>query len=138
MSKRVLIAAAATAAVTTGNAVAEAEPTGTGSSADAAHAFVALDPLAVPIVDSGRIQGSLNVSLVLGASDETAADALRGRGPEIRSALLAATLEFSRLHASGLAPVDARLLQTQLAEALRRTGAGSSRLLVVEVRAEPA
>ena len=137
MPKRLLILAAAIAAAAGVSNVALASSAEESASMEEPH-FVPLDAIEVPIVGSDRIEGTLRVKLVLAASDAGSADVLAERVPQLRTASLAATMEFSRLYASGLAPVDAQLLRSTLTEALKRQDPAVARVLVVEVAAEAA
>ena len=58
--------------------------------------------------------------------------------PRLRSATLAAALEFSRLYASPMRAVDAEMLSRDLTTALQHEEPGISRVLIVEVAARPA
>jgi flagellar basal body-associated protein FliL len=137
MSNRLLILAAATAAVVGAASVASASAAPESSSWSETH-FVPLETIEVPIVGPHRIEGSLRVKLVLDARDAGAADAIAKHLPQLRTTSLAATLEFSRLYASGLAPVNAERLRSDLTAALQRQDQGIERVLIVEVGAQPA
>ena len=136
MAKFLSVVAAAVVAAASAN-VARAS----GSEADASAAephFVPLDEIKVPIVGSTRIEGNLRVKLVIDAKDGAGADQLCERLPQLRSTALAATLEFSRLYASGLAPVNAELLRSEVTAAVTHHHKDVARVLVVEVAAERA
>lgn len=116
-----------------------------GDAADAARPTNALDPrfvvlseITTPIVGESRIEGALSVTLVVEAADAGAADALRARMPELRTTSLTATLEFSRLYASGYMPVNAERLSADLNAALKRAYPGIARVLIVKLGAVPA
>ena len=100
-----------------------------------AERFVAMDEISVPIVDAGRIDGVLRVSIVLEARDTAGAADLARRIPELRAAGLGAAIEFARLHASPFTPVDVRRLSETLAPALRRVDPAIARVLIVKVSA---
>ncbi|HSX54535.1 MAG TPA: hypothetical protein VLG14_04480 [Sphingomonas sp.] len=100
-----------------------------------AERFVAMDEISVPIVDAGRIDGVLRVSIVLEARDTAGAADLARRTPELRAAGLGAAIEFARLHASPFTPVDVRRLSEALAPALRRVDPAIARVLIVKVSA---
>jgi len=100
-----------------------------------AEQFVAMDEISVPIVDAGRIDGVLRVSIVLEARDTAAAAGLARRMPELRAAGLGAAIEFARLHASPFNAVDVRKLSEVLAPALRRIDPAIARVLIVKVSA---
>lgn len=97
--------------------------------------FVTLDEIAAPIVGSDRIEGTLRVTLVIEAADAEAAADFADRLPELRAASLAATHEFSRLHASAYAAVNAEQLRHELTVALKRTHPRIAQVLVVELTA---
>jgi len=100
--------------------------------------FVALHEITTPIFGESRIEGALSATLVIQASNPKAAAALRGRMPEIRAEALATTIEFSRLYASGMLPVDAQRLSADLNSALKKSFPGIERVLIVRVGAVPA
>ena len=97
--------------------------------------FVPMDAISVPIIDGNRLEGSLRVKTVLDATDEAAAVRLKAALPRLRSATLAAALEFSRLQVSPMRAVDAELLSAALTKALSQEAPGISRTLVIEVAA---
>lgn len=103
--------------------------------AASAPALVPLEPLRVPIIDGARSTGSLGVTIVLKAADPAAATRLGAAMPVLRATALATTLEFGRLYASPLLPVDARQLSGQLTQALKARDPGVERVLLVEVMA---
>lgn len=98
-------------------------------------AFVTLAPLRVPIIDGARSDGSLSITIVLQAADPAAAARLEATLPVLRAASLAASLEFGRLYASPLLPVDAAQLSADLTHALKAQDPGVDRVLLVEVMA---
>jgi len=100
--------------------------------------FVAMEEIAVPIVDAGRIDGVLRVSIVLEARDIAGAASLARKMPELRAAGLAAAIEFARLHASPFTPVDVRRLSGTLEPALRGVDGTIARVLIVKVSARAA
>ena len=106
--------------------------------ADAEPNLVAMDEITVPIVDGARLDGALTVKLVLGTSDAESADRVAAALPLLRSTSVAAALEFSRLYASPMAPVDAERLSNDLSRALRQAEPAISRVLIVEVAARAA
>ncbi|HKY80483.1 MAG TPA: hypothetical protein VJM09_03320 [Sphingobium sp.] len=95
--------------------------------------YVAMEEIGVPIVDAGRVGGTLRLSIVLQARDVQGAINLAGRKPELRAALLGAASEFARLHASPFAPVDAGKLAAALTPALRGVDPSITRVLIVKV-----
>lgn len=108
---------------------------GANEGAGAGPALVPLAPLRVPIIDGARSAGSLSVTIVLEATDGAAASRIEATLPVLRAASLAATLEFGRLYASPLLPVDAGRLSADLTQALKAQDAGVRRVLLTEVMA---
>ncbi|MEW9854495.1 hypothetical protein [Novosphingobium sp. M1R2S20] len=100
--------------------------------------LVPMQEISIPIIDGDRLEGSLRVKTVLAADDEAAAERVTAALPRLRSASLAAALEFSRLYASPLRAVDAEMLSKNLTEALQHEEPGVTRALVVEVAAHSA
>jgi hypothetical protein len=103
-----------------------------------AATFCSMEEISVPIIDAGRIDGILRVTLVLEARDATSATELGKRMPELRAAALAEAIEFARLYASPFTPVDARKLAASLTPALRRVSPLIKRVLIVKVAAQMA
>ncbi|GAB5352448.1 hypothetical protein [Qipengyuania sp. 483] len=108
-----------------------------GGDENAYGELVAMDPIAVPIIDGARMQGTLHFRLVLEANDDATAELLAGDMPGLRAEALAAGAEFSRLRASPFLAVDAHQLSVEMTEALRAREHGLSRVLLVEVSARP-
>jgi hypothetical protein len=96
--------------------------------------LVPLEEIRVPIVDGARTDGVLRVRLVLEAHDAAAADELTAQVPVVRASTVAAVLEFGRLYASPMMPVNAAQLAGDLQQALHRD-AGVERVLVTQVTA---
>lgn len=119
-------------------ALALAAPTTTAAAADGGDSaelhLVPLEEIRVPIVDGARSDGVLRIKLVLEASNAAAADALNAQLPVVRAATLAAALEFGRLYASPMMPVNAEQLAGDLKTALHDAG-GVRRVLVTQVAA---
>lgn len=113
---------------------------GPGAAADpaGAPALVDMTAMAVPIVDGDRIQGTLQVRLMLNATDDGAAAKATEAMPRLRAAALTAMLEFARLYASPFRPVDAERLSRELDAAVEREAPGAAQVLLVEVVARPA
>lgn len=97
--------------------------------------FVALEEISVPIVEGARADGTLRIKLVLEARDAPTAEKLTSTLPLLRAAALAAGIEFARLYASPMMPVDVARLSADLTAALRRQEPGIARVLIVEVAA---
>jgi len=89
----------------------------------------------VPIVEGARADGTLRIKLVLEARDAPTAEKLTSTLPLLRAAALAAGIEFARLYASPMMPVDVARLSADLTAALRRQEPGIARVLIVEVAA---
>lgn len=98
-------------------------------------ALVQLEDIQTPIIDSGRLDGVLDVALVVQARTPVDAAALKTRLPELRAAALSGAMEFSRLYASPFAPVDARKLRAELSETIRQVDPAITDVLVVRVGA---
>ena len=127
-----LLAAAALANA----AIAAAAPEGAEPRGEA-H-FVPMDELSVPIVDGARADGTLRVKLVLDMADAAAAEEAGARLPALRANALAAAMEFARLYASPMTPVNVDRLASGMTTALRRGDGRVARVLVVEVEASRA
>ncbi|OWK28342.1 hypothetical protein [Sphingomonas mucosissima] len=96
--------------------------------------LVPLEEIRVPIVDGARSDGVLRITLVLEAGDAAAAEKLSAQLPVVRAASVAAALEFGRLYASPMMPVNAEQLAGDLKNALHDAG-GVHRVLVTQVAA---
>ncbi|RJF85743.1 hypothetical protein [Sphingomonas cavernae] len=134
MRSKMIAAATALSVLAMSPSAGAADPSGVA--ADTPH-FVPLDRITTPIFGASRIEGELDLAVVLEASGSASAAAMRARIPEMRAASLAATLEFSRLHASGFAPVNAEQLSADLTAALKPVHPGLTRVLIVKVSALP-
>ncbi len=97
--------------------------------------LVAMGQIIVPIVGSGRLDGSMRLKLVIAATDAEALARLTERLPELRAITVAGTIEFSRLYASTQTPVNAAQLRSALKAALHAKDAGVADALIVEVSA---
>ncbi len=97
--------------------------------------LVKMEPIAVPIVDSDRVAGTLNFQLVLEAHDAETAEKLAAAMPTLRMAAIAGGVEFARLDASALRAVNAADLDKTLTAALKTASPEVSRVLIVEVGA---
>jgi hypothetical protein len=112
----------------------DARAAGGGGGAEGLN-LVTMEPVVVPIIDADRVSGSLRFKLVLEAANAEAAAKATAQMPMLRQATVAAGLEFARLNASGLRPVDAEELDHDLTVALKIAEPGISRVLIVEVAA---
>lgn len=95
--------------------------------------LVAMDEIGVPIIDGNRTDGRLEFKLVLEARSEEAAEQLTATLPVLRAASVGAGIEFARLYASPMMPLDARRLASEMTAALQAQNAGIKRVLLVEV-----
>lgn len=109
-----------------------APPSGVGGT------FLPLEEITTPIFGDSRVEGALSVTLVIEAKDNDAANLLKSKMPALRATSLAATIEFSRLYASGFLPVNAERLSAELNAALKREHPGIARVLITRVLAVPA
>jgi len=107
---------------------------GGGTGADSLH-LVPMDEVSVPIIDGNRTDGAVQFKLVLEAKDEAAAQAVKASLPLLRSTSISAGIEFARLYASPMMPLDARRLASEMTAALQRQQPGIARVLLVEVAA---
>ena len=126
-----LVPAALTLMVTVSGGAASASG---GGGAEGLH-LVPMEAVNVPIIDGDRTDGTLQFKLVLETKNEEAAKDVTATLPMLRATTLSPGLEFARLYASPMMPLDARHLATELTTALQGQNAGISRVLLVEVRA---
>lgn len=98
--------------------------------------FVVMEPIDAPIIDSGRIDGVLHLSLAVKTKSAENAAELTKRMPELRAASLAAAIEFARLHASPYAPVNVARLSAMMAAPIKRLDRGIEKVLIVKVSAD--
>ena len=96
-------------------------------------ALVDAEPFAVPIVDAGRVTGTLAVDLMFQAADGNS-DALGDAMPQLRAATRDALAEHARLHASPWQAVDAEELVRALDVAGKRVSPALQRVLITELR----
>lgn len=97
--------------------------------------LVAVEAILVPIVDGGRVEGTLEVKVVLRTSDANSASA---QLPQIRAELRQAAAEYARLHVSPWQAVDSASLAAALDAANRHATPAVLGTLLLEVRARPA
>ncbi|NLS27281.1 hypothetical protein S2M10_22760 [Sphingomonas sp. S2M10] len=112
----------------------QAFASGGGGGGEALH-LVKMEPIAVPIVDSDRVAGTLNFQLVLEVHDAATAEKLTAAMPNLRMAAIASGLEFARLDASALRAVNVADLDKTLTGALKTVSPDVGRVLIVEVGA---
>jgi len=97
--------------------------------------LVAMDEIAVPIIDAGEIQGTLRFSLVIRAADDVGAQVLTEKMPELRAAALSAGINFASLRASPYRPIDVALLSNEIDAALKSIDPAVQQGLIVRVTA---
>ncbi|MHA6721082.1 hypothetical protein ACX40Y_16745 [Sphingomonas sp. RS6] len=97
--------------------------------------LVAMDPVAVPIIDADRMSGTLNFKLVVDVDSAAGAERITGSMPVLRAAVVAAGVEFARLDASSLRAVNVAALDHSLTEAIKAVEPDVKRVLIVEVGA---
>lgn len=97
--------------------------------------FIGMDEIRVPVVDGDRIGTTLRLKIVLRAKDAEAAAAITTDLPAIRSAALGTALDFGRLYASAMTPVDAGLLSARLSGAIGGLEPRIEKVLLIEVAA---
>lgn len=97
--------------------------------------LVTLSEIVVPVIDGERISGKLVFDVVIDTADEEAASRMAVAVPRLRSAAIGAGIEFSRLHVSGLTPVDVEGLSNEVQLALKREDADVGRVLIVKAGA---
>lgn len=132
MWKRVLAAAAVIGVPSAASVAYAARP---GSAPTIEPHLVALQEIEVPVIDSGRFQGSLRFEVVINATDEAAAVRLSANVPRLRSASVEAAIEFSRLYVSAAMPVDASELAGALTKSLQSADPDVGRVLITKVSA---
>ncbi|KTF70581.1 hypothetical protein ATB93_03485 [Sphingomonas sp. WG] len=126
------LVAAALSPVPAGRALASGG--GGGGGAAGLH-LLAMDPIAVPIIDADRVSGTLNFKLVVEATDAAAAQRMTENLPALRMAAIASGVEFARLDASALRAVNVADLDKALTDAIHAVEPGVARVLIVEVGA---
>ena len=106
-----------------------------GGGAGGAPALVPMEEIAVPILDGARLEGILRFTLVLRAHDEEAAANIGKQLMRLRSAALAAGLDFARIRASPYRAVDVAQLAQSLDSALKQADSGVQQALIIRVGA---
>ena len=112
-----------------------AQASGGGGAAGEGLHLVPMEEVTVPIIDADRVNGALTFKLVIDAGSAEVATKINGEMPVLRSAIIAAGLEFARLNASALRAVDAQQLDRDLSAALKAAEPGLQKVLIVEVEA---
>lgn len=111
-----------------------------GGESASALGLVEVAPIRVPIIDSGRITGDLNLKLMLRPAANASGAHGKGEGdkaPAVRAALVSAALEFARLYASPFRAVDAGQLSAQLTAAAHGADPSVEQVLLIEISAAP-
>ncbi|MBU3078655.1 hypothetical protein [Sphingomonas quercus] len=129
----VLFAALLGGAVTSGSVAASGDPLDSP-----APGFMPIAEITTPIVDASRLDGAVKVLATIETADPATMDQVRADMPMVRAEMYAATLEFSRLYASGLRAVDAKRLGEHLSAAVRKSHPQVSRVLILRLQAQPA
>lgn len=132
MLKRVVVAAAVLGGLTGPGLAIAAHRVRTPASEP--H-LVAVSDIVVPIIDGNRMNGRLSFDIVIDAADEKGAARLTAEAARLRSLAVVSGLEFSRLYVSGLRPVDAELLGSELTRMLQAEQPEVDRVLIVKVAA---
>jgi hypothetical protein len=99
--------------------------------------FVTLEPIETPIISPSRIEGRMQISLVLEAKDAESARIMTDAMPRLRATALANTIEFGRLHASGFSAMDVAALNAAISGSLGQDYPGLKRVLIVKAAAIP-
>ena len=134
MLKRLMLSAAVVAVP----AIASVGRSATAASPVAITAnphFVKMDEIVVPIVDGERLDGRLTFDVAVVTSDELGAKRVSTSLPELRATALASGIEFSRLQASALSPVDAEQLAVVLTKSITQQHPDVEAVLILRVRA---
>lgn len=100
--------------------------------------LVPLSSMSVPIMGGDRLDGVLDITLVIEAKDPAGAELLRQNLPILRDACLSAAIEFGRLRVSAQSPVDAAALISQINMAARSKDPHVDRVLLTMVFAREA
>lgn len=110
---------------------------GANGGADGLH-LVPMTEIQVPVVEGNRAGGTLQLKMVLVTRDAAAADKAAAEMPRLRAGSVAAALEFARLYASPMLPVDVKRLSEDITAAIHQQDQRISQVLIVEVMARPA
>ena len=102
-----------------------------------AASVVPIAELRVPVLDGGRLAGTLRVQAALDYADPALGAGAAARAPAFRDAALSAGLEFARLHVSAFAPIDAALLSQALTRAAQAVDPHVRKVLILDVSARP-
>jgi hypothetical protein len=97
--------------------------------------LLTINPISVPIVESGRITGQFRVVLKIVPQTPEDGAALSARQPAIHSLLLSAANEYARLNVSTFRPVNVKTLRKSLLDAVRKPGHKVKDVLVIDALA---
>lgn len=98
-------------------------------------AFLSINPISVPIIESGRITGQFRVVLKLVPQTPEDGAVLSAHQPAIQSILLSAANEYARLNVSTYRPVNVKTLRKLLLDAVRKPGHKVKDVLVIDALA---
>lgn len=100
-----------------------------------AGALITINPISVPIIESGRITGQFRVVLKLVPQTPEDSAVLSAHQPAIQSILLSAANEYARLNVSIFRPVNVKTLRKLLLAAVRKPGHKVKDVLVIDALA---
>jgi hypothetical protein len=100
-----------------------------------AAALLSINPISVPIIESGRITGQFRVVLKLVPQTPEDGAILSAHQPAIQSILLSAANEYARLNVSTFRPVNVKTLRKLLLDAVRKPGHKVKDVLVIDALA---
>ena len=100
-----------------------------------AGALITINPISVPIIESGRITGQFRVVLKLVPQTPEDSAVLSAHQPAIQSILLSAANEYARLNVSTFRPVNVKTLRKLLLDAVRKPGHKVKDVLVIDALA---
>ena len=98
-------------------------------------AFLSINPIFVPIIESGRITGQFRVVVKLVPQTPEDGAVLSAHQPAIQSILLSAANEYARLNVSTFRPVNVKTLRKLLLAAVRKPGHKVKDVLVIDALA---
>lgn len=98
-------------------------------------ALITINPISVPIIESGRITGQFRVVLKLVPQTPEDGSVLSAHQPAIQALLLAAANEYARLNVSTFRPVNVKTLRKLLLDAVRKPGHKVKDVLVIDALA---
>lgn len=109
-----------------------------GAAGGGSSEVVSLGTFNVPIIDGGRVDGSLQLELAVTPADRADVQQLGAAQPALRAAVLGAVLDFAQLRASPRVAVDADALSQALDAAARAADPAAAHVLILEVRTRSA